>query len=72
MVAGKVVPLFFVTTVEGQLVLVAFVASALSMMVNYPSMPEERTAITLTFRDSPDQMLELPLPPPDIWTEQGR
>ena len=33
-------------------------------------MPEERSLITLTFRGSPDQLLELFLPPPDIWTEQ--
>ena len=25
--------------------------------------------ITLTFRDSPDQTLELSLPPPDTWTD---
>ncbi len=35
--ANMVVPLFFVTNVEGQLVLVAFVASALSMMAIFAS-----------------------------------
>ena len=37
LLANMVVPLFFVTTVEGQLVLVAFVASALSMMAIFAS-----------------------------------
>ncbi len=37
LLANLVVPLFFVTTVEGQLVLVAFVASALSMMAIFAS-----------------------------------
>ena len=32
-------------------------------------MPEERIVLTLTFRDRPDQTLELSLPPPDTWTE---
>lgn len=52
--------------------IVAHTTATGDLSVNYPSMSEERTAITLTFRDSPDQMLELPLPPPDTWTEQGR
>ena len=37
LLANMVVPLFFVTTVEGQLVLVAFVASVLSMMAIFGS-----------------------------------
>ena len=32
-------------------------------------MPEVRIQITLTFRDNPDQTLELSLVPPDTWTE---
>ena len=35
-------------------------------------MPEERIAITLTFRDCPDQTPELSLPPLGTWTEPLR
>ena len=34
-------------------------------------MPEERIALTLTFRDSPDQRVELSVPQPDTWTSRN-